>query len=200
MVITDPGVVLNQGRDRTDASLDDMRRALIVETSLADVRLIASVLSPFRITLVRDFPKAKALMRAQRFDLLVTELKLREYNGLHLALLARNWRPAPVVLVVSATIDPVLRKEAELLEATFVPRPLSESEFRAAIMRSMARRDSRSAARQPGDEAPPTTLEAIRPPFERRQSERRTLEAPAPLERRSAERRAFSLAALTRAR
>src|SRR5687767_2732399 len=68
--------------------------ALVVEPSAADARLVGSLLSPFfRVTVVHDFSQARVLIKSQPVALLITELRLGEYNGLQLVLSARNSQP-----------------------------------------------------------------------------------------------------------
>jgi len=138
--------------------------ALVVEPNQADRMFTASTLTAarFNVTAVDNFSDAKSLLVAHPPMLLVTEIRLEAYNGLHLVLRGLSKRPHMMVVVTSAFMDPVLRLEAERLGATFVPKPVAASELVAAAYRT--------ALGQPN---PDGTLEPIRAPFERRQRERR---------------------------
>jgi hypothetical protein len=94
--------------------------------------------------------------------LLVTELRLGAYNGLQLALRGRQLQPQMAILVTSTMVDAVLHREAELLGATIVLKPLDARESLAAALRTALR-----PVRSDG------TFDPIRPPFERREAERR---------------------------
>jgi DNA-binding response OmpR family regulator len=141
--------------------LPTRRSALVVEPAAADRRLIASTLaeSNFRVTVAEQFADAKNLLWTRPPDVLITNVRLGEYNGLHLVLHGKTARPGLVALVLSEVRDVVLQADAAHFGATFVLKPLSVKELRAALMRSLFRR---------GDTDWP-----MNPPFERRIGERR---------------------------
>jgi DNA-binding response OmpR family regulator len=178
-----------------------MPTVLVVEPSPSDVRLMTSVLSGFKVTVAREFGQARGLLRTQIFDLLITELRLGEYNGLQLVLAAQAMH-STVALVTSATVDPVLRDEAERLDATFVPKPLAPRELTAAILRTITRPlDLAKAPSRHSHQTPPRAHAVIvRPPFERRRAERRVARDASALERRRHERRTMTLASVAAAR
>jgi len=69
------------------------------------------------VTVVSTFEAAKACLDDEP-ALVVSEIRLAEYNGLHLALRARM-RGIPAVVIGDR--DPVLQRDAEQLNALFVP-------------------------------------------------------------------------------
>lgn len=160
-----------------DAGSTSAASALVVEPSLADAVSIVSLLSQlgFRVTVSDDFLEAKSRL-LMRPTLLVTALRLGEYNGLHLVLRGKAVRPDMAAIVTSPTSDPVLYAEAERLGATFVLKTVTVDEFRAAVCRTIFQRSD--------------SPQQIRPPFERRTGSRRTAYAAShEPERRVAERR-----------
>ena len=156
-----------------------LRPAVIVVGESDDVTLVTSVLSSdaFHLTVFHRFADAKALLVSNPPDILVTGLRLGEYNGLHLVLRGKAARPQLAAVVMSDIDDRVLAREAENLGATFVVKPMEPIELAAAIARTFHR--------HPDDTHP------IRAPFERRTMERRvTVGGMLPSdERRRAERR-----------
>lgn len=70
------------------------------------------------VTLVRSFRAAKSQLERDP-SVLVSEVRLGDYNGLHLAMWAQT-RDIPAVVVGEA--DPVLEREAEHLHASYVTR------------------------------------------------------------------------------
>lgn len=135
--------------------------ALVVEPRLHDLLSVLAGVSGlgFDVSVAETFKDAKAALRTARPALLVVDVKLHEYNGLHLVLWGRRlWGDVPAVVTAGAD-DPVLQSEAEQLGATFVALPTPAAELTAAICRT--------ALRQAGGAHP------IRPPFERRQGDRR---------------------------
>ena len=150
--------------------------ALVVEPLFSDVLLLVPILSAlgFEITATENFEEARQSLRVPP-RLLITEIRLGEFNGLHLVLRGRSVRPDMAAIVTTTIDDPVLRHEAEIMGATFVLKPATADELQAAILRTVLRRE-------------PTP---IRGPFERRHGDRRVI-VPAGLlpERRRADRRA----------
>jgi DNA-binding response OmpR family regulator len=138
---------------------------LVVEPSLKDLLMLVPLLHSLglQITVAESFQEAKHAMRVPPL-LLIAEVRLGEFNGLHLVLRGRASRPAMAAIVTSETDDPVIRTEAEAMTATFVPKPTTPEEWRAAIARTLLRDQNRP-------------FEPIRPPFERRVGQRRVQSA-----------------------
>lgn len=136
-----------------------LRTVLIVASAHSDIDIVREALHPadFDVTFTQSFSEAKALLAGRLPDLLVTSLRLGEYNGLHLVLRGKAVHPAMTAIVLSRASDAALEADAERLGATFVIYPESRKELAAAIERTMYRRDG-----QP-----------VRAPYERRAGERR---------------------------
>jgi len=135
--------------------------ALVVEPAFSDVLLLVPVLSAlgFQVTATESFEEARQSLRVPP-KLLVTEIRLGEFNGLHLVLRGLSARHDMAAIVTSTVDDPVIRTEAEAMGATFVLKPSTAGEMQAAIMRTVMR-----SAQAHG--------EPIRAPFERRTTDRR---------------------------
>lgn len=73
----------------------------------------------YRVTLATTFKDARELLAAGRGDILVSDIRLAEFNGLHLAAYARMFRRIPVV-VTHGKPDAFFRREAMKLGAAFV--------------------------------------------------------------------------------
>jgi len=148
-----------------DADLTGAQTALVVEPSAADAVWIALMLSElgFRVVVSDSFQDARGQLTVPP-ALLVTELRLGEYNGLHLVLRGKSAHPDLAAIVTSRIDDPVLYTEAEQLGATYVLKNSGSQEFRAAVLRTVFRTNPQG--------------EAIRPPFERRTANRRRHAAP----------------------
>jgi DNA-binding response OmpR family regulator len=106
--------------------------------------------------------------------LLVTALKLGEYNGLHLVLRAKTASLRTASVVTADRGAEGFRGEVEAVGATYVVAPVGVSELVAAVFRTLFR---------------PDYAVPVSPPFERRQGERRTGAAEYEPNRRSLERR-----------
>jgi CheY-like chemotaxis protein len=72
------------------------------------------------VAVADDYPRGREQVASVRPDLLITELRLGAYNGLHLVLRAKLERPATTAIVLTRTPDPVLHLEATHLDATLL--------------------------------------------------------------------------------
>jgi DNA-binding NarL/FixJ family response regulator len=84
-----------------------------------------------------SFVDARALIAAFRPDALVTAVRIGEYNGLHLAILART-KHGDLPTIVLGGEDPVLEREAENAGAQYVLSPIHPSELVTVVRRAMA--------------------------------------------------------------
>lgn len=151
--------------------------ALLVEPNTPDALRAYSALSAagFYVTIARSFDTARQVLAANPPTVLIAAVHLAEYNGLHLVIRGKYSHPLLTAVVMSDQSDTVLQAEAERLGATFAVKPLDESEILSIVFRML----SGGADSRP-----------IRPPYERRNSERRALGGPLPVvERRRVERR-----------
>jgi DNA-binding response OmpR family regulator len=152
--------------------------SLVVEPNFRDVLMLVPVLTAlgFQVTATKTFEEARQSLRVPP-RLLITEIRLGEFNGLHLVLRGLSARQDMAAIVTSTVDDLVLRAEAEALGATFVLKPSTTEEMRAVISRTVFR----------GSQNLPIP---IRAPFERRTTDRRATAGSvfAP-ERRSTDRR-----------
>src|SRR5262245_16281505 len=158
--------------------------ALVIEPILPHLLAVLSTLSTmgFDTTVAETFQDARAALSAHPPTLLVTGIKLREYNGLHLVLRGMTTWPDLAAIVTSETPDSLLQEETERLGATFLVMPAPETEIIAALSRTVLR------TRRAG--AP---LEPIRPPFERRLT---SPASPTIVDPQMAERRRDAIAAI----
>ena len=78
----------------------------------------------YELAIVTTFAAAKALLETKP-ALVISELKLGEYNGLHLALKARA---AGIPTIIVGPHDPVLQKDADDLGATYLTSVLRRSQ------------------------------------------------------------------------
>ena len=82
------------------------------------------------LTVVTTFAAAKHHL-ATKPDLLITDVKLGEYNGLHLALRGKATGTAVIVLGEN---DPVFQEQAERLGAAYLSTPDLELDGLVAVM------------------------------------------------------------------
>jgi hypothetical protein len=96
------------------------------------------------VAIVSDFRTARALLFAD-VDLVVSELKLGAYNGLHLAMSAGQQGIRGLVL---GPDDPVLMAEATGLAVPYLSAPFTHDRLVAALAMPVARREQRQFTRK----------------------------------------------------
>jgi DNA-binding NtrC family response regulator len=72
------------------------------------------------VTACSEFNEGRRLLTDAHFDALIADVRLGAYNGLHLIALAP---PSMVKIVLSAFLDPVIRRDAEHAGARFLVKP-----------------------------------------------------------------------------
>jgi two-component system response regulator YesN len=82
-----------------------------------------------QVVALSDFEAAKRTLRTSKFDVLVTDVRLGAFNGLQLAVLAKDLNPQIQLIVFSGFDDPVLRQDAERLDAAYLIKPVMSSQL-----------------------------------------------------------------------
>jgi DNA-binding response OmpR family regulator len=83
----------------------------------------------YGVVAVSSFEVGSELLRTLAPDMLVADIRLDAFNGLHLAARSHFNQSARPVIVTHASYDPVLEKHAKDLGAAFVVKPLENPEF-----------------------------------------------------------------------
>src|SRR6185436_18692793 len=78
------------------------------------------------------FEAARPRLTVTTPDVLISDVHLGEYNGLHLAIVGRDRRPALVAIVIGPS-DAVLAREAEQHGAVYLNEPVTESSLVARL-------------------------------------------------------------------
>lgn len=95
------------------------------DEALLNVVSLAFQRSGREVASCTSFEAARQRLRDERFDVLLTDVRLGAFNGLQLAVIARDAHPEMQIIVFSGFDDPVLREEAEHLRAAYVVKPVS---------------------------------------------------------------------------
>lgn len=116
------------------------RCVLVVDSDPADLSSTVTLLegAGYRVATASAFDEAKQRLATEAPDLLITDLRLGSYNGLHLILRSRADHPEMAAIVLTHFSDPVLEAEAHRQHAGFLLRPVGDREFLEAITRSLA--------------------------------------------------------------
>jgi DNA-binding NtrC family response regulator len=106
------------------------RRAVLVDDDRQLLRLVTEVLqnAGFVVAPFDRFEDAKKHLAASTPpDILITDVRLGEYNGLQLAVMSKVEHPDMIVVVMTGYDDPVLRKEAENAGAKYLVKPVDSA-------------------------------------------------------------------------
>jgi DNA-binding response OmpR family regulator len=118
------------------------RQVLLVRPALdQDVPLLMTGLASRQcdVSVVTEFHEARECVTTHPPDLLITDLKLHAYNGLHLVLIARRRSDKTFPVVLADRADELLRAEAESLGALFVIKPLARERVETLIEEMLSR-------------------------------------------------------------
>ena len=116
---------------------------LLVHSDVPVLRQLESLLSKdYLITTASSFQDAQQLLHAVSPDLLIADIRLQAFNGLHLAVRSRFDHPSRPIIITHASYDPVLESEARRLGALFVVNPLDDAEFVQRVHATLERHRS----------------------------------------------------------
>lgn len=98
-----------------------------------------------QVTGAATYHAAKQLLAESPFDLLVSDVRLRSFNGLHLVMQTRVDHPDTAVIIITGYDDPLIDLEAHRYHAELVRKPIKPVEFLALVndMLSGVRRQRR---------------------------------------------------------
>jgi DNA-binding NtrC family response regulator len=115
----------------TSPNASARNRVLIVddEPALLDALKIALERGECDVTACRTFEEARQQLLSENFDVLITDVRLGAFNGIQLAVVARDRNPAMQIVVFSGYDDPVLRSEAGKVGATYLVKPISAEQL-----------------------------------------------------------------------
>jgi DNA-binding NtrC family response regulator len=82
-----------------------------------------------------SFEDARKALRTTSFDALITDVRLGAFNGLQLAVMARDAHPEIRLIVFSGFDDPVLRSDAEHIGAVYLVKPVTSSQLLEILRR-----------------------------------------------------------------
>lgn len=121
---------------------------LVVDPDRQMLRTLQQVLA-FRanVDLCNDFVRARARLLSNPPDLLVTNSRLREYNGLQLVYLAASLELATRAVVYGEKEDLGAARDAQAAGAFYVPRQYVAAALPAYLSAELPSHDRRDVAR-----------------------------------------------------
>src|SRR5262245_9823802 len=93
----------------------------------------------FTVAAIDSFARAKEHLNAVSPDLLIVDVKLGPFNGLHLVVRSSLDHPNLPAIVTHDQPDPVIESEARRLHADFIVKPLENPAFMPAVLAAVDR-------------------------------------------------------------
>jgi DNA-binding response OmpR family regulator len=90
------------------------------------------------VTGAATYDAAKRLLAVSPFDLLVSDVRLRSFNGLHLVKQSRADHPEMAVIIVTGYDDPLIDLEAHRYHAELIKKPIKSAEFLKTVNKTLA--------------------------------------------------------------
>ena len=120
--------------------MSELKRVIVVDDDRQVLRYLTELLqeSGYDTVSCERFLDAKGILATSRPDLLLTDLRLGAYNGLQLAIFARERHPGLPVIVLTGYEDPTLRDEAARAGATFLIKPVPRAILIEAVQKALA--------------------------------------------------------------
>jgi hypothetical protein len=144
--LADFGIPFGHVRDLID--MVRATRLLLVDPDLKMRAVIAAaVAGSARVDACSSFLDARTKLDSEPYDFLVTAVRLREYNGLHLVHLAKHVRPEIDAVVYDERVDPGFVAEVRRACAFFEPAQKIAVNLPAYLGVSLPRADRRTPTR-----------------------------------------------------
>lgn len=110
--------------------------ALVVDSDPVQLALTARALADlaYDVLTASTFDDAtRQILAVSTLSLLICDIRLGEFNGIHLALRARGRHPKSLVIITHDTFDPTLEFEAKQLGAVYAVKPVTATQLANAI-------------------------------------------------------------------
>ena len=94
--------------------------------------------SGYVVTGATTYDAAKRLLALDSYDLLITDIRLRGFNGLHLVRQCYRDRPEMGIIIITGYDEPMIEIEAGRYGAEFLRKPIKPSEFLQTVAGCLA--------------------------------------------------------------
>ena len=114
-------------------------RVLVLEDDENALAGIVELLSEsgYDVTASSAYEDAKRILSSTTFDLFVTDVRLRSFNGLHLVQKVREEAPDTGVIIMTGYDEPLMQLEASRYSAQFIKKPIKSRELLDCVHRSL---------------------------------------------------------------
>lgn len=115
-------------------------RILVLDDDESALAGIVELLRDYGYTATgaETYDAAKRMLGIDPYDLLITDVRLRGFNGLHLVRQIRRDRPDIGIIIISGYDEPMIDVEAGRYNAEFVRKPIKPAEFAETVSRLLA--------------------------------------------------------------
>jgi DNA-binding response OmpR family regulator len=90
------------------------------------------------VTGAATYDAAKRLLAVSPFDLLVSDVRVRSFNGLHLVMQTRADHPETAIIIITGYDDPLIDLEAHRYHADVVRKPIRPAEFQQRVNEALS--------------------------------------------------------------
>lgn len=106
-----------------------------------------------QVTGAATYDAAKGLLNSSSFDLLVSDVRLRSFNGLNLVMQTRIDHPEMAIIIMTGFDDPLIELEAHRYKAPLAKKPIDPHEFLNQVDRVLqsVRRERRWPRKRVGE-------------------------------------------------
>jgi DNA-binding response OmpR family regulator len=91
------------------------------------------------VTGAATYDAAKRLLAASPYDLFVSDVRLRSFNGLHLVMQTRADHPETALIIITGYDDPLIDLEAHRYRAGLVRKPIRPAEFLHTVNEALSK-------------------------------------------------------------
>jgi DNA-binding response OmpR family regulator len=91
------------------------------------------------VTGAATYDAAKRLLAVSAFDLLVSDVRVRSFNGLHLVMQTRADHPETAIIIITGYDDPLIDLEAHRYHADLIRKPIRPAEFKQRVNEALSR-------------------------------------------------------------
>jgi DNA-binding response OmpR family regulator len=90
----------------------------------------------YDVTPASAYEDAKRLLSTTAYDLFVTDIRVRSFNGINLVKKVREESPETAVVIMTGYDEPLMQLEASRYSAQFLKKPIKSIELLEAVRRS----------------------------------------------------------------
>lgn len=91
----------------------------------------------YDVTPASAYEDAKRLLSTTVYDLFLTDIRLRSYNGIHLVKKVREESPETAIIIMTGYDEPLMQLEASRYSAQFLKKPFKSADLLEAVNRSV---------------------------------------------------------------